>query len=299
MRLPQVALAAMFGVTPMAAGWYIARELTSRRTPDPVQHPDRYDLHGDVVRFPARDGTLLRGWWLPADEPQGTIIFVHGQAGSLDGDLHLAPPLVMRSFNVLTFDLRAHGRSAGTYVTFGAGEVLDVRGALDWLEQQQSVERIGVLGFSMGGAVALTTAAHDRRIAAIVADSPFYRLHTVIVAGLREQGLPVAIARPLASLALGLASLAAGYALDVAEPARWVPRVRVPVLLIAAGDDRFIPGHETKALYQALPASSDLWRVPDIDHREAYRTHPDAYAARVAGWFETHLPGPASRQKYV
>lgn len=294
MRVSPLTLAAIVGASPLAAGWYVAQEITGRRTPDPVRHSSRYNLQGDPVRFPARDGTGLRGWWLPADTPRGTIVFAHGQSGSLDGDYHLAPPFVTRGFNVLMFDFRAHGRSAGTHVTFGAGEVLDLRGALYWLAQEQNVERAGALGFSMGGAVALTTAAHDRRIAAVVADCPFFRLHTVIVAGLRRRGVPALIAHPLAALALKIASMAVGTALEVAEPARWATRVRAPVLLVAAGDDRFIPRHETQALYRELPASSDLWIVPDIDHREAYRTHPDAYVERVAGWFETHLPPSGS-----
>lgn len=291
MRSPLLTLAAIVGLAPPAAGWYVAREITSRRTPDPVQHPDQYTLQGDVVRFSARDGTVLRGWWLPADEPQGTIVFAHGQSGSLDGDWHLAPHIVERGFNILMFDFRAHGRSAGTHVTFGAGEVLDVRGALDWLEAEQGVERAGVLGFSMGGAVALTTAAHDRRIAAVVADCPFYQLHTVVTAGLQDMGLPSLAARPLTGVAVTLASLLVGEVLSVAEPARWAARVRSPVLLIAAGNDRFVPHNDTLALYQALPASSDLWVVPGIDHREAYQACPEVYLARVAGWFETHLRG--------
>lgn len=291
MRSPLLTLAAIVGLAPPAAGWYVAREITSRRTPDPVQHPDQYTLQGDVVRFSARDGTVLRGWWLPADEPQGTIVFAHGQSGSLDGDWHLAPHIVERGFNILMFDFRAHGRSAGTHVTFGAGEVLDVRGALDWLEAEQGVERAGVLGFSMGGAVALTTAAHDRRIAAVVADCPFYQLHTVVTAGLQDMGLPSLAARPLTGVAVTLASLLVGEVLSVAEPARWAARVRSPVLLIAAGNDRFVPHNDTLALYQALPASSDLWVVPGIDHREAYQACPEVYLARVVGWFETHLRG--------
>lgn len=282
-------LAGFVGGVPLAAGWYVARELTGRRTPDPVQHPDRYGLEGDAVHFLARDGVAVRGWWLPAETPRGTIIIAHGQSGSLDGDLHLAPAFVQRGFNVLMFDFRAHGRSAGSVVTFGSGEVLDLRGALDWLESERGVRQAGVLGLSMGAGVALTTAAHDCRITALVVDCPFYRLHTIIAAGLRDSGVPALVAHPLARFALRLASRSIGNAPDVAEPARWAARVEAPVLMIAAGSDRFIPHHETQALYRSLPSSSDLWIVPGVDHRETYQVDPDDYVRRTAGWFEMHL----------
>ncbi len=50
--------------------------------------PDRFGLAYEEVTFPAADGLTLRGWFIPAERStaRGTIVFCHGQAGSMDRD---------------------------------------------------------------------------------------------------------------------------------------------------------------------------------------------------------------------
>ncbi|MDQ7028899.1 MAG: alpha/beta fold hydrolase [Ardenticatenia bacterium] len=288
-RLNGVALAALVGgVAWMGSGAYVAHRMTARRPPDPPDHPDRYGVSCEDVAFPARDGTLLRGWWLLSEAGAPTVIVAPGQAGSADGDVRAAARLAKAGFNVLLFDFRAHGRSAGERVTFGYGEVLDMCGALDWLAEK-GIARAGVLGFSMGGAVAITTSVYDARIGAVVADSPFVRLHTVLAAGLHEAGVPRRMASWLARWAILWADMALDIALEVAEPARWAPAVRTPVLVIQAGRDRFVPVEEIRWFREQVTGTCEVWCVPVADHREAERVDPEAYWARVMGWFNDHL----------
>lgn len=282
------------GLAWLAAGEVMAQRLTARRRPDPANHPARYGLTHEEVGFLSRDGLVLRGWWLPTEEPRGTVIVAPGQEGSLDADLRYAPPLVDQGFNVFIFDFRGHGRSAGSAVTFGYGEVMDLRGALDWLEARGQ-QGIGVLGLSMGAAVALTTAAHDRRIRAVVADSPFARLVDVVAAGLLDRAVPGPLTAPLARLALWRASRRLGAALTVAEPARWADQVEQPVLLLHGGRDRFVPAAAIHALATALAGPHEVWAVPEADHRELDLLRPGEYLERVVGWFQRFL-SPAGEQ---
>lgn len=278
-------------LVPPGADWWLMRKLLARRPPDPPRNPAMFGLAYEVITFPARDGTRLMGWWIPAPSPaRGTVLILHGQAGSMDGDLHYAPHLVQRGFNVLMFDFRAHGRSDGDLVTFGYWEVCDVRGALDWLSAR-GISRVGVWGCSMGGGVALTTAAHDPRIAALVLDCPFAQLPHVIAGALRERHVPALLADAWARRALWLADRRLHVALRVAEPLRWAPRVRVPTFVLHAGRDRFIPPADREALFGALGAPvKEHWVVPQADHREIEHVAPEAYFSRIPAWFETHLP---------
>lgn len=267
---------------------YVANRMVARRDPDPPDHPRHHGVPCEDVTFLARDGTLLRGWWMLTSSSHPTIVVAPGQGGSADGDVPAAVRLARHGFNVLLFDFRGHGRSAGEMVTFGYGEVLDLRGALDWLEQR-GIHRAGVLGFSMGGAVAITTAALDARVGAVVADSPFARLHTVLASGMQSVGFPPLLATWVARLAILWVDVTRDVALEVAEPARWAHAVKAPLLIVQSGRDRFIPPSEARLLQELVPAPCELWCVPEADHREAERLRPDEYWARVTGWFRQFL----------
>ena len=79
-------LAALAGTAILAA-----RRLTGRQEPDPVASPDEYGLTHEKVTFLSEDGITLRGWFIPATESRGTIIFCAGHSGSMDSDLKYAP----------------------------------------------------------------------------------------------------------------------------------------------------------------------------------------------------------------
>src|SRR5258708_2209067 len=167
-----VVLAVLIGLWLLAlnAG---ATALMHRRSPDPTDLPSNYGLAYEEVHFESRDGIKLVGWWIPHPEAIGTIIMCHGQTGSMDGDTHHAAELYKAGFSMFMFDFRAHGRSEGDCVTMGMYEKEDLLGALDYLGDVRGIMRVGVLGFSMGAAVALITAALSDRICAVVADGSF------------------------------------------------------------------------------------------------------------------------------
>jgi dipeptidyl aminopeptidase/acylaminoacyl peptidase len=77
----------------------------------------------------------------------------------------------------LLTDLRG---CVGPHVVFTAGyaEVNDVAAALDFVQAQPGVDsnRIGVLGYSVGGATAILSAAQLEDIRAVAAEGNFYNL---------------------------------------------------------------------------------------------------------------------------
>jgi pimeloyl-ACP methyl ester carboxylesterase len=76
---------------------------------------------------------------------------------------------------VLTFDYRGFGASEGQrWTPWPHEQVRDVRNALSFLAQQAGVDarRLGVVGISMGGGHAISAAAEDERVGAVVAIEP-------------------------------------------------------------------------------------------------------------------------------
>ena len=140
----------------------------------------------DLTSF---DGTTIRLHWFPvtwatATEKAPTVLM--GPGWSLAGDTSedggaLFSPLSIKGlhqagYNVLTWDPRGFGKSSGVAtVNDPAKEGRDVQALLDFVaEQPEAVTdgpgdpRAGMVGFSYGGGIQLTTAAIDCRVDAIV-----------------------------------------------------------------------------------------------------------------------------------
>lgn len=117
---------------------------------------------------------------------------------------HAMKALNSFGFPVIRFNFRGTGLSEGEHAG-GAGEVDDVRVALDWLEREYALPII-FAGFSFGAAVGLRAAYADGRVRALIAlglpaipvedrvyDFDFLRTSTkpkLFVSGSRDQFAP-------------------------------------------------------------------------------------------------------------
>jgi dipeptidyl aminopeptidase/acylaminoacyl peptidase len=272
-----------------AISLYGASQISRRRLPDTPSDPAQYGLTYEEVTFPSRDELTLRGWFIPAAEARGTVVFCHGHAGSMDPDVQYAPAFHERGYNVLMFDFRGHGRSEGQYVSMGYYERQDLLGAVDYL-RNRDIDRVGVLGFSMGGAVAMATAPHSEAIQAVVSDGGFARLSDTTAAGVREQGLPGFLASLTGHLILWLMGLRLGCSSGEADPIRWVDKIAPRALFIIHGAlDRFVTVEEARELYASADQPKQIWIVPEAGHREADQRYPEEYRRRVLAFFDQWL----------
>lgn len=265
--------------------------LLRRRTPDQSDAPGNYGLDYENVTFTSRDEVKLCGWWIPAEPAIGTIVMCHGQEGSKDGDTQQMLPLHEAGFNVLMFDFRAHGASEGQQVTMGMYEKEDLLGALDYLAQDRHVEKVGVLGFSMGAAAALIAAALSERIAVIVADSSFVRLKYTLQRWLTRRGIPQFIARPfIAGILVGAAVRTEGR-IDQADPVLWTPHIGPrPILFIYGDADPFVTPQEVEQMTSQAAGPVQVWFADGVGHRGAYALDPAEYNRRVIDWFKQYCP---------
>lgn len=276
--------------------WYGADQIVQRRRPDLPATPADYGLRYETVGFAARDGVSLQGYWMPApgDPPSGSsaapaIVLCHGYSGSLDPDLKVAPMLNRAGFGVLAFDFRAHGRSDGDMVSLGYHERQDLLGAVDWL-QARGVTRVGVLGFSMGGAVALSTAPLHPLIRVVVADGAFAQVRTLLEGALRERYKTGPLTLWLAWAIRQAIGWRVAADLTRAEPVRVIGRLAPrAVLLIHGALDAYVPMDSIRALYRAARPPKALWVVPEAGHREAAQRRPQEYERRVVDFFQTYL----------
>ncbi len=127
-------------------------------------------LHTDV-RFPARDGVRLSGWYVPSTG-RAAVLLLHGAGSTRSDVLEHAVVLARHGYGVLLSDARGHGRSGGRAMDFGWHGDADIAGAVAFLQSRPDVDgaRVGVVGMSMGGEEAIGAAAANTGIRAVVAE---------------------------------------------------------------------------------------------------------------------------------
>jgi ABC-type multidrug transport system, ATPase component len=135
-----------------------------------------------VLSGPAGDEpvTLDTTFYLPksasAQHPVPAILLAHGFGGTKASVAEDAGDFADRGYAVLTYTARGMGRSGGMiHLNSPDYEIRDAQRLLDWLAAQPEVQRdadgdprVGVVGGSYGGALALMLAGVDPRVDAIV-----------------------------------------------------------------------------------------------------------------------------------
>jgi fermentation-respiration switch protein FrsA (DUF1100 family)/uncharacterized membrane protein len=174
--VPRVFIASavrMLVLSAVGLPYVMAAVLTYRPRLSPAGAADRSPGPYERVVFEATDGTQLVGWWVPAtpavrrerrgrDRGRDTVIACHGMASDKSGALDLIGRLPSLGYNVLVFDLRAHGESRGQLTSYGDLERRDVLGAVRWVHAAHPQQSRKVFGFGIDiGAAALIAAAAD------------------------------------------------------------------------------------------------------------------------------------------
>jgi uncharacterized protein len=215
-------------------------------------------LDFEDVEFPSGD-LRLKGWIFRTKSAlrRGLIVYLHGISDNRESGVWIAERYVPRGYDVLAFDLRAHGQSGGEFVTYGCLEKEDVVAALDAVHAERAI----LFGGSLGGAIALQAAPLDARVAGVVAYSTFSDLRAIV-----RDRKPWIATRKEADQAIRLAEGRAHFRADDASSVLAAPAIRVPVLLLHGGKDHETPPRHSQRIFDALVAKKRLLIVPEADH---------------------------------
>jgi hypothetical protein len=116
----------------------------------------------------------LDGWWIPTSNPTGpTALMLHSGDGSMSNALPRALTLHNAHLNVLLFDYRGYGRSAGQHPVESTMQS-DAASALAFLTSTQHIapSNIVVYGSGVGASLAVQLAATHPEIPALILDAP-------------------------------------------------------------------------------------------------------------------------------
>jgi pimeloyl-ACP methyl ester carboxylesterase len=210
--------------------------------------PQDFRLMASDVTLTTADGVKLAAWLIPSAVPNApALVLLHGYPANKADLLPIAGALQSR-FTVLLFDFRYFGTSEGAVTTLGFRERADLRAAVDTLAQQGHT-RIGVFGYSLGGAVAILGAAEDPRIRAVSAWAPFADLRML---GRDLYGMFWVLKYPFVELMVLWGRVFLGGDITRPSPEMAAARLTIPVQIWASRDDDQIPFAHAERLQKAL-----------------------------------------------
>lgn len=126
------------------------------------------------VRLRTADGLNLVAWYAEARDGKPTVIYFHGNAGSIADRVYKTYPFTYRGYGLLLVSYRGYGGNPGHPTEQGLFE--DGRAAIAFMSAQGvSAERMIVLGESLGTGVAVRMAS-ETRVGALILEAPFTSL---------------------------------------------------------------------------------------------------------------------------
>jgi hypothetical protein len=296
--------ALFLGLAAVGGGWFAVHTILPyspikpyRQTPENASwkiplgpDPASYGLTVDSLTILTRDSVTLQGWFVAADPDSAvntTVIVLHGISSCKEFFLPTAEKLARRGINTVLFDLRAHGDSGGDYCTFGANEKYDVSIIVDTLLARDSTQRIGVMGHSLGGAIALQALEHDPRLQFGVVESTFHSLEKVVEQygenwfGIRSPWM--------AHEVLERSGEIAHFDPFAVMPCVSAKNIEQPVFMAHGDRDERIPMAFGRTNFDSLASPQKVWyTIPGAGHNGLWQTGGPRYVGAVVGFIKSN-----------
>lgn len=236
--------------------------------------------------------------WIIGDQDARTwCIQVHGRGVNRRETLRAVPTFAGRGIPSLTVSYR-NDREAprtrdGRY-RLGLDEWHDVDDAID-LAIERGAERIVIMGWSMGGQIALQLARrsrHRRRIVGLVLDSPVVAWGPTLAFHTRLARLPRAFVHLATSLLESPASRLAGTReeldFDALDGVAHADAYTAPMLLMHSADDAYVPPDASRALAEARADIVEYHEWTGARHTKLWNYDEDRYVRTIERWLDAH-----------
>ena len=260
--LVKIVLLALCGFTAFTlAAWYFREKLIFSPSARLAATPESLHLPYEDIRIATADGTIMHGWYIPADEGplihnNFTILYLHGNDGNISHYLdyiHIFHELGLSTFII---DYHGFGQSGGKPSVKGTEE--DALAAWNWLiaEKGVSAEKIVLHGHCLGGAVAgwLADQAHP---AGLILESTFTSL-----ADVAKVSYPFLLVKIVLYNTYNTKNTLCGK--------------DIPALFIHSPEDEIIPYSLGRELYESYTGSKTFLELTG-SHNEAFFLSSERY----------------------
>lgn len=234
-----------------------------------VGTPHDIQLSYEAIYFKAQDNVELFGWYVPAPNSRGTVLFCHGNAGNISNRLDYLEIFHRLNLSTFIFDYRGYGLSGG--LPSEEGTYLDAEAAWDFLVNRKGIpaNRIVLYGESLGGAVAARLAAEHPPGVLILASA---------FTSLPDLGAELYPLFPV--------HLLSRFNYNTLE---YVKTVSCPTLLIHSPEDDIVPFSQGRELFNAARSPKELLTIKG-DHNSGFIVSGDVYVQGIERFTSKYLP---------
>jgi uncharacterized protein len=250
--------------------------------------PFEFQADSEEAELVTADGVSFGAWHFRQPGSPQTVIVSGGHKGQRTNSLGISAALWRKGFNVILYSYRGMPGSDRAPITFGIKEVLELQAVIAFARKRIPNARIGLIGYSMGAVVSLLGAAGEPGVEALVLDSPFSDLRTLMAENVRRAiKLP---GEPFVWLAGLMLRLRSGTRLSECSPQTVLSSLEPrPLFFIHGGADDITSVNHSRRLYDAYRGPREIWIVQGAPHTGAYFADRPLYVERVAGFFARHL----------
>lgn len=252
--------------------------------------PDEIGLQYEEINNIVDNHIKLNGWLIKADPPtKGTILYLHGVGDCKIDGLRFSKFFHDNHYNIFLYDSRRHGESGGNFCTYGYYEKHDLSRIIDYLQSRTDLQigKIGVFGTSMGAAVAIQTAAFDKRISAVAAENSFATLRSIFD-DYQKRMIKIPF-HYLRNLVIKRSEWIANFKANEVAPIKAVRDIHIPLLIIYAKKDRHINFKYSLMLYENTDEPKEIYAIENASHNDTWDKGGEPYRNKLLEFFNKNL----------
>ncbi|WP_250434569.1 alpha/beta hydrolase [Hanstruepera flava] len=207
----------------------------------------QYRFHHDFEEVFLNTGNdaVINGIHFKVEQPQGVILYFHGNAGNLSRWGNIAQYFTDYNYDVFVMDYRTYGKSTGTLNEEALYQ--DAQFCYNYLKKQYGESDIVLYGRSLGTGIA-TYMASKNNPKRLILETPYYSL-----ADVAKKRFPIFPVKPLLSYTFPSYSFISG--------------LKCPVLIVHGTEDRVVPMSSAEKLYKASNVKNTIFiKVKGASH---------------------------------
>jgi uncharacterized protein len=195
----------------------------------------------------------------------------------------------------LRFDFYGSGESEGDFADMTLpSEVSDAVAAIEFFRRQRGINprSVGLVGMSLGGAIAALIAQRARAQALVMWSAPAHLQELAVLAAQSANRIPGR--DTLIDYNGHVISVEALKGIDKIDPLQQIAGFRQPTLLIQPENDLYVPKiHADHYLEAAGAAIKQLLVIANADHTFSSVAWEEEVIQRTVEWLKTHLSDQA------